>query len=662
MKRDVLGVCLAAAACLVAGCDTAVPSWPEIVTSAFPPGSVGVPYSATVGATAGTPPYRFSLSGGSLPSGLSLAEDGTLSGTPLREEGASFTVQVADAANSTASRALSLVIQGGALTPLTTTLPDGQVSVAYEETLTATGGAPPYTWSISSGSLPSGLALSASGSITGTPTSPGASSFTVTVTDSAVPAAMRDRSLTITVTGGSASTSPLRVATTSLANASVDVAYSAQLGASGGTVPVSWTLDAASSLPPGLALDLDGTVSGTPTIAGQYDFTVIAADSSSPRQFASATLSIEVTSPSGNLAVTTASLPTGTAGSDYSHQLNAAGGTSPYSWSVAVGSVPAGLTLSSSGLLSGAPTSSGWYTFTVQVADSSSTTQIAQATLSLTINSNPSATLTVTTGNVPVGTVGRPYQAQLQAAGGVAPYAWVIIAGSLPNGLTLSRGGSIDGAPTAAGSFDFTIEVTDSSAPIQAAASKHFTLTVTPDPTTTLTISTASLPNGSIGVAYDAQLAGSGGATPYRFTLADGALPPGITLTTVGKISGAPTTAGSFDFTIRLTDSSVPAQWVERSYHLPILAGAGQLSITNSTLPSAREGMAYMASLNATGGTAPYHWSITGGALPSGVTLADDGSFSGAPTAPGTFTFTVKVTDSSTAPKSASKQLSIVVR
>jgi hypothetical protein len=72
--------------------------------------------------------------------------------------------------------------------------------------------------------------------------------------------------------------------------------------------------------------------------------------------------------------------------------------------------------------------------------------------------------------------------------------------------------------------------------------------------------------------------------------------------------------------------------------------------------------MAYMASLNATGGTAPYHWSITGGALPSGVTLADDGSFSGAPTALGTFTFTVKVMDSSTAPKSASKQLSIVVR
>jgi hypothetical protein len=312
-------------------------------------------------------------------------------------------------------------------------------------------------------------------------------------------------------------------------------------------------------------------------------------------------------------------------------------------------------------LLSGTPTSSGSYTFTVQVADSSTTAQIAQATFSLTVNSNPSATLTVTTGNLPVGTVGRTYQSQLQATGGVPQYAWVIIAGSLPNGLTLSISGAIDGAPTAAGSFDFTVEVTDSSAPMQV-ASKHFTLTVTPDPTTTLTLTTASLPNGSVGVAYDAQFEGSGGSTPYRFTLADGALPPGIALTVNGKVSGAPSTAGSFAFTIRLTESSVPAGWVERSYHISILPAPGQLSITNSNLPSGRVGMSYGASLNATGGAAPYHWSVTEGALPNGLTLEDDGSFSGVPTAAGTFTFTVKVTDSSTVPKSASKQLSIAVR
>lgn len=164
---------------------------------------VGVPFSQSLGALGGTPPYTWSLVSGSLPTGLSLSTSGVISGTPTVVGTSSFTVQVTDSSlppQTATSTELSITV----LAPLavtTSTLPDGQLGTAYSQTLAATGGTTPYTWLVLSGSLPAGLSLSTSGVISGTPTAAGTSSFTVEVADSSRPQLTASASLSITVGG-----------------------------------------------------------------------------------------------------------------------------------------------------------------------------------------------------------------------------------------------------------------------------------------------------------------------------------------------------------------------------------------------------------------------------------------------------------------------------
>ncbi|HUY09932.1 MAG TPA: G1 family glutamic endopeptidase [Candidatus Dormibacteraeota bacterium] len=182
-------------------------------------------------------------------------------------------------------------------TPLaitTTSLPGATVGTAYSVTLAASGGTPPYTWSLASGSLPPGLSLSSSGVISGTPTTSGNTSFGVTVTDSTTPTpetATAQLSLSVASTA-----TTLAITTTSLPGATVGTAYSVSLAASGGTPPYSWSLTSG-SLPPGLSLSSSGVISGTPTTSGNTSFGVTVTDSTTPTpETATATFSISVAS------------------------------------------------------------------------------------------------------------------------------------------------------------------------------------------------------------------------------------------------------------------------------------------------------------------------------------------------------------------------------
>jgi hypothetical protein len=173
----------------------------SITTSTpLPAGTVGTLYSQTLSATGGAPPYTWSLVGGSLPNGLNLSINGSISGTPTILGTFMFTLQVTDSVFSSATQSFSLTIAAATASSLaitTTSLAAASINLLYSQTLAATGGVPPYTWSLSSGTLPTGLSLSSSGAITGTPTIAGASAFTVTVTDSASNSAAQ--MLTITV-------------------------------------------------------------------------------------------------------------------------------------------------------------------------------------------------------------------------------------------------------------------------------------------------------------------------------------------------------------------------------------------------------------------------------------------------------------------------------
>ena len=462
----------------------------------------------------------------------------------------------------------------------TTSLPAGAIGEAYNQTLAANGGKQPYKWSVKSGSLPPGLHLAMSGNISGMPSSAGNSSFTVEVVDANNMTGTQPLSITVAAA--------LTITTTSLPEASPGAAYSQQLAAAGGSGSNTW-LVAGGPLPQGLALSAGGAISGTPTAAGNSNFTVQVKDSGGGT--ATKPLSINVDPPP--LTITTASLPGGTVGMPYAQNLAANGGSGGYIWSITAGSLPGGLNLSGGGMVSGMPSAAGSFPFTVQVKDSSGAT--ATKPLSITVN----AALSITTASLPTGSVGVAYSQTLTATGGTGGYTWTVGPGSLPAGLNLSGGGMISGTPSAAGSSMFTVQVKDSSG---ATATKPLSITVN----AALSITTASLPAGSVGVAYSQTLAATGGTGGYTWTVTAGSLPAGLNLSGGGMISGTPSAAGSSMFTVQVKDNS----GATATKQLSITINAA-LSITTASLPPGAVGAPYSQTLAATGGTGGYTWTVT---------------------------------------------------
>jgi large repetitive protein len=349
-----------------------------VATTSLPGAVVGVSYSATLQAIGGKAPYTWSITG-AMPTGVAFNSNGSIAGTPMALGTSSFTVQVSDSSGLSAQLPLSITVNP-VLSIATTLLPSGTIGSAYKTKLKASGGTPPVTWSIVGGALPGGLTMDAGGTISGTPTTAGISAFTVAATDVSTTPQVVQQDFSITI----GTPTPLSITTTSLPNGTVNTSYSATLQAAGGIPPITWSI-VSGALPPGLTLDPNfGVISGTPTTVGMSAFTVQAADSSNPAQTAQAALSITRTV--GPLKITTTSLPAGTVGSPYSGFLQSSGGTPPVTWSVSVGSLPAGLTLTpSSGAISGTPSAAGTTNFTVTATDVSVPAQSVSQALSINI-------------------------------------------------------------------------------------------------------------------------------------------------------------------------------------------------------------------------------------------------------------------------------------
>ena len=286
--------------------------------------------------------------------------------------------------SNTQAKAISLVVNGPlAISP--STLPAAMLNTTYNQSITASGGVAPYTYVITSGALPTGLSLSTSGVISGTPTADGTSSFTVTATDANTPTANTGSQVYSVVVTGSLVLSP-----STLPTGTLNTAYTQMITANGGIGPYTYAVTSG-TLPPGLVLNSSsGVISGTPTSDGTYPFTVTATDTNSS-DTGSRAYSVVVT---GSLVLSPSTLPAGTTGTAYNQTIAASGGIGPYTYAVTSGTLPTGLILdTNSGVISGTPTSAATYSFTVTATDTQSTDTGSQA-YSIQIVAPPSTTLT----------------------------------------------------------------------------------------------------------------------------------------------------------------------------------------------------------------------------------------------------------------------------
>lgn len=361
-------------------------------------------------------------------------------------------VDVNRANNAVVSSTL-LEVGEPALHILNESLPDALVDTHYEVLLGAAGGAASPRWSLAGGALPQGLTLDETGRLSGVPTADGVFAIVVEATSAELRALS---SFTLAVREYAAS---LGVLDTHLPSARRGVPYSQQLGVTGGTGTPAFALESG-TLPPGLALDEDGTVSGYPTSAGEFTFTVEVQDEAGQRVTAKVSLAVHA---EGALTLLATRLREAEVARAYSAVLPIEGGKAPYTVSVAEGRLPEGLSfgLEASGvaaLLTGTPLETGVHAFTVVVADSR-----GERTLEHLVLEVSARRLSFITTELPVAGRGTPYRAVIEA-NAKAPFIFSIAGGALPEGLTLDESGLITGAVAsdAAGRLHaFAVRVTD---------------------------------------------------------------------------------------------------------------------------------------------------------------------------------------------------------
>ncbi|WP_157603010.1 RCC1 domain-containing protein [Rathayibacter sp. Leaf299] len=326
---------------------------------------------------------------------------------------------------------------------------------------------------------------------------------------------------------------------------------------------------------------------------------------------------------------------TATVGQDYSYAFGA--DPSTYAYTVVSGALPAGLALSQQGVLAGTPTEGGPSTFTVAAVNrygrtigAAHTITVAQAPAEPTLS-----------GAAPVGRIGSSYDFAYTVGGFPAPTV-SLASGSLPQGLTLSSDGRLTGTPTAAGTSTFTVLAENAS----GSARMSTTLEVTPGfagPTIE-----GAAPDGTVGTAFDYGYTATGYPTPAFVALTE--LPPGLALdTATGRLTGTPTAAGTFTFTVAATNDFGRNQTVDTV----TIAAAATAPTLSGIAAAGVVGTAYDSTYTVTGSPAPTV-TVVAGTLPPGLALAASGRLTGTPTTAGTFTFTVQARNSAGAARAVS--------
>lgn len=594
----------------------------------------GHPYSTTLTAINGQGALHWSMSKVSstslFPDGLTIdANTGVISGTANFGGTAGFIAQVTDSASPPHSASQNFTVT--AYMRLTAGADQTMTIAEFQNpwtSITVQGGVAPLNFRVTSGSLPLGVHLNtAYGQVTGAPYATGTYQCTVTIQDSYSPPEVVSKSLTVTVTRP-----PLVVANSTPARLLLNRPFSWAVVANGGTPPYSFALSSG-SLPAGLnPIDpSSGQISGTPTTAGNFSFGVTVTDSSSPVQTAWGWFYGTVAAPVGR----NDSPATATALTNFSSSASVSPYIDPPETSMAGDNdyysvkVAGGITLHAETYAKRYNSNNPLDTV-LEIVDGNGVrlTNCRQPGDSSTNFTSPCINDDMSL---------SPQHVQDSALDYQIP--------STPNGPQAVYLHVWDWRGDARPDMTYNLQISGAYAP--------------------LTLSTTSPPSGIVGNQYYGSINGSGGNGTLTGTMLSGQLPPGITMQTSttqssfwASLSGAPTTAGSYSFTLQVSDQAVPPQVVSQTYTLVVNS---KLQLATFTVPDLKVGQTYTQQAQASGGVQPYHWWVwSNTTLPVAVDYST-GMVTITPNAAGTYSFVLQVQDSGSLSQSASQTVSVTV-
>jgi uncharacterized protein YhjY with autotransporter beta-barrel domain len=541
---------------------------------------------------------------GTLPTGIAFdTGTGQFSGTPTAPgplASNAYPLQITATNSSGTSAPQNFTLNVNYATPVVTSgaTANGTGDTPFNYQITASN--LPQTFGVT-GALPTGVTLNSStGLISGTPTQSGTFPVTVSATN---PAGTGTKGVTITIAAGV----PV-ITSASSANGQTGQPFSHQITAT--YSPTSYAISAG-ALPPGVTLNTSsGLISGTPTTVGTFNVTVSATNATGT---GTQPLSIGITL--GPPVITSANSAAGGVGNPFTYQITAT--QSPTSFNAS--GLPPGLGVNTStGLISGTPTSGGTFNATVSATNASGTGNMG---VTITISVLAPA---ITSPNSANGQTGVAFSYQITAANGPLSYN----ASGLPPGLTVDTStGLISGTPTAVGTFNATVSASNGA----GTGSQGVTFNITLGPPV---ITSASPANGAVGIAFNYQITASNNPTSFNAT----GLPPGLSVnTSTGLISGTPTTTGAFTVIVSATNATGTGT---KSVTMNIAVGAP--AITSASSASGQSGQPFSYQITAT--NAPTSYGASG--LPPGVTVnTTTGLVSGTPTTTGTFNASITATN-----------------